>query len=518
MHILMVAAENGALPGGKVGGIGDVIRDAPIALAKAGHRVTVVTPGYGSLSALPEVSMRNTMTVEFCRHLEELALLEIKPASEQLGVTHLLLENALFAACGIGSIYCDDEWGPFSTDAHKFALFCLGVCHAIVTGAIERPDVIHLHDWHAALLLFLRRHHPAYKALRSLRVVYTIHNLSLQGVRPFQNNGSSLEDWFALSDYDPALIADPRTPSCVNMMRMGINLADKVHVVSPTYAREILQPSNPRQGFVGGEGLEADLQRISRGKKLVGILNGCDYEGYRSGKPTAKSFLSLANDCLGQWAGNRHSVAAAHFFAQRRIMAWSSGKWQAKTVVASINRLTGQKVSLFETQVSPGVTALDAVLESLGESVYIMTGSGDPHYEDFMTTAMARHENFLFMRGYSEPLADNLYRFCDLFLMPSSFEPCGISQMLAMRAGKPCLVHKVGGLNDTVSHNHNGFSFSGANPVDQAQAMVKCLDKALDTRLHRQEQWRRIAQAARQTRFPWEDSVRRYVDELYCVD
>ncbi len=252
----MIAAENGVLKGAKVGGMADVIRDAPRALARRGHRVTVLTPGYQALSKLPGARLQHTLTVDFSGALEKLELFHIDTPDEPPTVRHLVLEHPLFGACGAGHIYCHDAFEPFATDANKFALFCQAACYALVTGAIERADVLHLHDWHAALVLLLREAHSAYHALQDIPAVYTAHNLSLQGVRPFADNWSSPGHWFAGLKYAKKQVADPAYPGCINLMRTGINLADKVHIVSPTYAVEILQPSRPELGLYRGEGLE----------------------------------------------------------------------------------------------------------------------------------------------------------------------------------------------------------------------------------------------------------------------
>ena len=143
-----------------------------------------------------------------------------------------------------------------------------------------------------------------------------------------------------------------------------------------------------------------------------------------------------------------------------------------------------------------------------------MVGSGDEDYEHFFTTVMARCDNFLFLRGFSEALAGALYRAGDLFMMPSSFEPCGISQMLAMRAGTPCVVHHVGGLRDTVQHGVNGFAFTGNTAEEQAQHMLDVTRQACATVI-RPAQWQSICRAAQASRFSWDVAVRRYIDELY---
>src|SRR5688572_2704237 len=156
MHILMVAAENGALAGAKVGGIGDVVRDVPFALARRGHTVTVITPGYQALSRLPGATYQRDLEVSFAGAGEILSMHVVAHDDCPPQVQYLVLEHPLFAACGTGRIYCHDDHEPFATDASKFALFCKAVCVALATGAIARTDVIHLHDWHAALVLLLR--------------------------------------------------------------------------------------------------------------------------------------------------------------------------------------------------------------------------------------------------------------------------------------------------------------------------------------------------------------------------
>ena len=202
MHIAMIAAENGALIGGKVGGIGDVIRDVPLALAALGHQVSVLTPGYGVLARQNPAVLLGTVTVNFCGHPEVLEVFKVEARAstpsaakrgktgKAAGVTHYVLEHPLFSACGAGSIYCNDHYGPFATDAHKFALYCVAVCELLRTHKLGVVDVLHLHDWHAALLAILRRYATAYQALRNIPVVYTIHNLSLQGVHNARSTGT----------------------------------------------------------------------------------------------------------------------------------------------------------------------------------------------------------------------------------------------------------------------------------------------------------------------------------------
>lgn len=515
MHILMVAAENGALPGGKVGGLGDVIRDVPRALARAGHTVTVLTPGYQSFSRLPGAQQTASLTVRFGDRVENVSLFRIKADEPVKGVEHWAVEHPLFAACGEGMIYCAEDANPFALDAGKFALFCVAACQTLITGNVPMPDVIHLHDWHTALLPMLVKSIPAFKRLGSIRSVYSIHNLSIQGVRPLRNHHSSLEAWFPGLVFDPVAVRDPVHPDCINLMRTGINLADKVHAVSPTYAGEILRRSEPERGFVGGENLEKDLLKAREAGRLVGILNGCDYPPGKPEPLDVKDFIGRAEAVLFRWIGGQSQVGSAHYLALERLRAWSRGR-NEEIVLASVGRLTGQKVSLLTREISPGTTALDAILQSPRMGMYLMLGSGESGYESFMLDRMAHHDNFIFLHGFDSDLADAVYRVCDLFLMPSSYEPCGISQMLAMRAGKPCLVHEVGGLADTVRRAVNGFTFSGDSPDEQVRLMLATFEEALRFRSHHPEQWKRMGGAAAKARFSWDDSIKAYEEKLYA--
>lgn len=519
MHILMVAAENGALPAAKVGGIGDVIRDVPRALARAGHEITVLTPGYQSLSQLPDSQLLLTMTVRFGGALETLALYQITPAEPVPGVQHLVLEHPLFAACGIGAIYCHDAYEPFATDANKFALFCVAASHALVTGAISKVGVVHLHDWHAALMLLLRRFDPACRFLQQLRFVYTIHNLSLQGVRPFANNWSSPASWLPQLHYQQANVADPRYPDCINLMRVGINLADQVHVVSPRYAAEILLPSHPELGLIRGEGLEADLNEVNNAGHLHGILNGCEYETDTRAmrRPSRLQLLDQAKAALVTWVGTRVQIPAAWFHAEQRLQAWRLTRDREPFVVASVGRLTPQKVRLLQIKLASGNYVIDEILRCLGAGCLIMLGSGDSTCEQFMQEAMLRHANFLFLCGYSEKLGTLLYHYCDAFLMPSSYEPCGISQLLALRAGKPVLAHAVGGLADTVHHGVNGFIFNGQDEQEQARKLVTAFADMVHVHHSRLPEWRKLCRAAAASRFGWDQTVAAYLQQLYGV-
>ena len=515
MHILMLAAENDALPGGKVGGLGDVIRDLPAALARAGHQVSVLTPGYGIFAADGRALAAGAVNTEFCGQAETLDLFRIRAPVEAPGVTHLALEHPLFHAAGRGTIYTSDDQGPFASDAHKFALFCAAAGDVIRNGMAGKVDMLHCHDWHTGLLLLLRRYGARYRALQDIPAVFSIHNLSMQGTRPLWDTRSSLYGWFPDLQADYALIADPAFSDCVNPMRAAINLADRVHTVSPTYSREILRPSDWSQGVVGGEGLEGDLQRVHSEGRLFGILNGCDYQAPVP-RPAARAALwKLIGQCLDRWVERTGTPSAAHYYGLKRLHQWQRRRTGMRPLLVSVGRLTAQKLFLLTRPHRDG-SLMDSILQRLGDGIFIMLGSGDPDYDHFFTGCMQRHANFLYLSGYSDELANTLYSTGELFVMPSIYEPCGISQMLAMRAGVPCLVHRVGGLNDTVQHGVNGFSFGGDDLPGKLDAALDTLDEALTLYREDPPQWRRIADAARKARFSWDRSVQAYLQHLYA--
>ncbi|MBU2870682.1 glycogen/starch synthase [Colwellia sp. E2M01] len=524
MKILMAAAENDALPRGKVGGIGDVVRDIPIALAKIGQQVDVVIPGYGSFSTLSGAQHISSLEVMFRGQLESVDIFKIKIENAQENVTQWVIEHPLFALGGIGAIYCDDpDDRPFAKDATKFALFSAAVAKAIISDVFGKIDILHLHDWHTAMVSVLRAYDPEYKQLQTIKTVYTIHNLSLQGIRPLDDDESSLKTWFPTLPFNHNQINDPRYPHCYNPMRSGINLTDKVHAVSPNYANEILLPSNPEHGYVGGEGLEADLKYAKDNGRLHGILNGCEYaeKNTKSNNSlTLNKLITLSETEIFKWIADKPLTENAHLIALTRLKQLTN-KLKTKQlikplVLTSVGRITDQKVKLFQQIMPDGQTALEHLLTQLSDTgVFILLGSGDKKLEEFLAHVSATNSNFIFLKGYSEALSESIYSSGDLFLMPSSFEPCGISQMLSMRAGQPCLAHSVGGLSDTIIHNTNGFTFTGDTPSEQADNMLSCFKAAIELKKNKAAQWKKVCNNANKARFQWRDVAQQYVTDLY---
>ena len=527
-HVCMLAAENDVIPGGKIGGIGDVVRDIPRALAAQGARVSVVIPAYGTFHKLPGATLCGVFTTRFRGLQERVELYELYE-NQDPGVRYLVLHHPLFAVGGAGKVYCDDDGDqPFATDANKFALFSIASLDAIQEGLIEPIDVLHLHDWHTGLATALIKFDPQYESLKSVRCVFSIHNLALQGIRPLADNISSLQSWFPHLYYDPADLTDPRWPHCVNPLAAAIRIADRVHTVSPTYAQEILEPTDSARGFHGGEGLERDLQAAQSQGRLFGIINGIDYPkapkkpAPKVGKPWAQFMKDTADEML-RLIAKKDTLRTTDYVAHQRILRWQALSRPAH-VITGVGRLTDQKMALLMkaipddngTSRTRPRAPLDIMLSSLeGRGMLLLLGSGDTALEAQCQEIASRHPHFLFLNQYSQRLSDLLFDNGDLFLMPSSFEPCGISQMLSMRSGQPCFAHAVGGLRDTIIDNTDGFLFSGESLSGQSEALLSRFDEVLTLRESKRDAYKKISAAAKNQRFEWHDSATRYLSELY---
>jgi len=491
--------------------VGDVVRDLPTALTKAGWQVTVLTPSYGMFHQIPGAQQIATVDVMFRGEAQSAKVFEV-PGSNP-GVRNIAFEHPLVSPAGPGKIYCSDApERPFANDANKFAFFCTAAA-AWIDRLSDLPDVVHLHDWHAAFYCVLREYADGFSHLRNIRTVFTIHNLSYQGTRPISGDESSLGSWFPSLRYANDAIRDPHIAECFNPMATAIRLADKISTVSPTYASEICKPSNDEQGFIGGEGLENELEAARQGSRLVGILNGCEYTRSIGRRPGWQRILNIAAEQVDAWLAANPS-SRTHALAKRTLE--SLPKRRPQNILTSVGRLVRQKAALLIEEMPDGRTALEHVLDAVGkQGVFVLLGSGESEYEQRMAEIAEGADNFLFLCGYSETLADPLYRAGDLFLMPSSFEPCGISQMLAMRSAQPCVVNGVGGLKDTVAHKRTGFVFEGNTAQEQTTQFVATVQLALNLKASDRDRWQSLCIRAASERFSWAESAQQTIENLY---
>ncbi|MFM1877620.1 MAG: hypothetical protein RLZZ241_486 [Bacteroidota bacterium] len=507
-HFLFVSAENDALPACKAGGMGDVVRDVPRQIAVKGDRVHVITPSYGRLHQ--NGKFLRLLAVKLRGSEYTLELYEAKPKKELEHITHYVIHHGEIQAGDIAHIYHNDSKEPFFTDFYKFTIFCAGVAEALKQQMFGPIQVVHLHDWHTSMLLFIKEYHPDYGKLNSIRFVYSIHNLAIQGIRPFANNYASLEHWFPGITYPTERLMDYRYPDCINLMAVGIRLADAVHTVSPSYMEDIVKPSVPPE-FIGGEGLELDLQQAQVAGRLFGILNGCNYENIRTAARGA--IFKNTVKALFCWLQEESKKYKADFLAHTGEKVVGYIERPPAFICSSIARLTEQKFYFFKN--NPEI--LSTMLLKLEEvnGIFMLLGTGAPEYEELFRNMSYSHPNFIFTNGQSEDLIDSMYLETDLYIMPSLFEPCGISQMLSMRNGNPVLAHATGGLKDTIEHRQTGFLFDGETYNQKLESFQLVFNEALTLYFEQPERWQALRTNARNMRFTWEKSVAEYYQQLY---
>lgn len=513
-HIVMLAAENDALINGKVGGLADVIRDLPNTLADYELRVTVITPAYGILHKNNPSKFVSRVSFPFGGKISEGELWEVMPKNKKNNVTHFVFEHPGIRGA---PIYSNDPPGqPFAQDATKFAIFCSAIGQYLKT--VQPSPIIHLHDWHTGVMFLLKELHPEFTHLKNLKHVFTIHNLNYHGNRPIRGMNASIETWFPelfqktswIDKWKDTRYKEPQfTP-----LAAGIKYAYKVNTVSPSYAEEILKPSDRENGFYGGEGLEEFLWQAKKENRFFGILNGIEYSS--TDAIPRMTFRELCTLMITE-VKKENDKNPESLFSEVISRLEKFRTTQSDILLASVTRITEQKVRLLFESGADSKTALEKLLDILKQinGFYVLLGNGTKEYEEKCIKIFKQYERLIYIKLYSLPLAQALYANGTLFIMPSSFEPCGISQMIAMREGQPCVVHAVGGLKDTVIDMVNGFTFSGRNIQEQVDNFVTTTKKILSIYLNEKEQWKKIRMEAMRSRFEWKDSAKKYIESLY---
>jgi starch synthase len=471
LRILMLAAE--ATPFAKTGGLADVAGALPKAIHALGHDVRLAMPRYGRIRAgqFPLTEVLPAFDVPMDRTTEPASLLQATAAP---GVPVYMVENAR---------YFDREGiYMYPDDAERFIFYCRAALEAM--RHLEwRPDVIHCHDWHTAIvpnwLRTVYREDPFFAETVSL---YTIHNLAYQGIfghRVLEIAG--IDEWGF--QYHPDM-ADLNY--VVDLMGRGIYWADLVSTVSPTYAQEILTPEY-------GERLDPLLR--DRRDRLFGVLNGVDYDTHNPAtdpnlqvKYTAKTLERRAENKLA---------------LQREA---SLGEDPHAPLIGLISRLTDSK----------GLDILGDALDHLLDLgiQFVIMGTGEQHYHSLLSEVYARYpgQMALFFT-FNAALASRIYAGSDMFLMPSRSEPCGTSQMIAMRYGSIPIVRATGGLADTVqdvdpaSDQGTGFVFRAYDRWMLFAAIVRAIET-----YRRPEVWRQLQVRAMKADYSWHQSALHYVD------
>ncbi len=473
MKIAIVAAE--VAPHAKAGGLADVMGALPAALKEAGEEPSLIVPGYDSIVQSVEAApVLRDIAMPFGDGVEHFSVWR---TTDQHSVPMYLIDHPGFF--GRSGIY-GDNGHDYPDNMRRFVFF--GRAAAIASAQLVAPDVVHAHDWHAAATPIAMRAddslRPKFKRALS---VFTIHNLAFQGI-------GKREDFALLNVDGPYNSMDYlEFYGHMNLMKGAIVLSDGVSTVSPTYAREIV--TDPELGF----GLEGVLR--DKGENFVGILNGADYHEW----DPAHDCAIAANYTPAKPNGKRGCTRDL----RDSLKLPNRGEWP---LVGMVTRMTGQKgVDLLKD-------ALDDVMRL--DLQLVMLASGDPTLEKFFKDAESRYpEKLRAIIDFNNATAHRIQAGSDAFLMPSRFEPCGLTQMYALRYGSVPVVRATGGLRDTVSEfdpaagTGNGFVFDQFD----ASEMVAALGRMVATFRDR-ETWRRLMQNCFASDFSWSRAARQYVE------
>lgn len=470
VKILFAAAE--ATPFIKTGGLADVIGALPKVLSEKGHNVKVIMPKYAKIPAHYKAQMRHIGHTE----------VSLGWRKQYAGVEALELEGVSFYFIDNEYYFGRDEVYGYHDDGERFSFLNKAILELLPL--IEfYPDVLHCHDWHTAMVpLLLQEQYQGRESYEGIATVFTIHNLLYQGIYPSEMLG----DVLGL----PAHYVHPERiefQGNISFMKEGLKYSDHVTTVSPTYANEI------KTAFYG-YGLEGVLQSID--SRLTGIVNGIDTAVYDP---------------------NHDELIAVKY--QRSLQKRSQNKTKFQQEVGLHVEGDVPLIGMVTRLVEP--KGLDLVTRVLDEWLiqdgvqFVILGTGDHHYERWFSEAAHRFPGQMaaIMR-FDEGLSHRVYASSDLFLMPSRFEPCGISQLLALRYGSIPVVRETGGLNDTV-HSYqeyeergNGFTFKNYNAHD----MLYTLRRGVSMYRHNKEKWNHLVQRALSEDHSWSKSAQAYVD------
>ena len=460
-----------AVPFVKTGGLGDVGGSLPGALNKAGAEVRVILPKFATIPQ--EYKDQMVHVTDFYLYLAWRSVYCGIEMLEKDGVTWYFVDNEYY----FGRSY---PYG-FDDDGERIAFFSKAICECIQYLDFA-PDVLHCNDWHTALSpVFLREFYQGMEKYERIRTVFTVHNLKFQGMF----GGELLGNVLGLHEI-PAARDQLMQDGAVNYMRGAFNYSDRITTVSPTYAEEI------RTEFYG-EKIEDVLNR--RRDILSGILNGIDIKEYN---PRTDPHISVK---FGPTTLEKKAVNKTRLQAELGLKVDKD-----VPMIGLISRLTDQK-------------GLDLVNHILGELLredvqLVVLGVGQKEYEDAFRSFQRQYpEKVSANICFDGPLSHKIYACADMVLVPSLFEPCGLTQMIAMRYGTLPVVRETGGLKDSVQpYNQftgegNGFSFANYN----AHELLFTLQRAVRLYKENREAWNGLVKNAFATDFSWKGSAKKYV-------
>ena len=478
MQIVFASAE--CAPFVKTGGLGDVAGSLPAALVRAGAEVIVMVPKYATIKDEYKAQMQHFSDFyvslgwrnEYCG-LEKL---------EHDGVTYMFIDNERYFAR-------DYPYGFFD-DGERFAFFSKAITESLqhLPAGFE-CDILHCNDWQTALApVFLREFYQGLPLYDRVKTVFSIHNVAFQG----QFSDTVMEDILGVA-HIPAAASQLRCDACsINYMLGALRYADAITTVSPTYANEIQTPEF-------GEGLDGVLRE--RSYALQGILNGIDVAGF---DPATDKRIA-ANYTVEDRSGK--AVCKAKLQEELELEVRDD-----RPLMVMVTRLTRQK------GMDLVMYALDRILAG-GVQVAVL-GTGDRDYEDGLRYFQDKYPGTMAARIEFDPaLSQRMYAAADMFLMPSKFEPCGLSQIIAMRYGTLPIVRETGGLKDTVipynefTGEGTGFSFSNFNGDEMGDAVFRAARLFWDNR----DAWNQLVTQAMSQDFSWTRSADKYLDLYFFM-
>ncbi len=478
MQIVFASAE--CAPFVKTGGLGDVAGSLPAALVRAGAEVIVMVPKYATIKDEYKAQMEHFSDFyvslgwrnEYCG-LEKL---------EHDGVTYMFIDNERYFAR-------DYPYGFFD-DGERFAFFSKAITESLqhLPAGFE-CDILHCNDWQTALApVFLREFYQGLPLYDRVKTVFSIHNVAFQG----QFSDTVMEDILGVA-HIPAAASQLRCDACsINYMLGALRYADAITTVSPTYANEIQTPEF-------GEGLDGVLRE--RSYALQGILNGIDVAGF---DPATDKRIA-ANYTVEDRSGK----AACKAKLQEELGLEVRDDRPLMVMVTRLTRQKGMDLVMY---------ALDRILAG-GVQVAVL-GTGDRDYEDGLRYFQDKYPGTMAARIEFDPaLSQRMYAAADMFLMPSKFEPCGLSQIIAMRYGTLPIVRETGGLKDTVipynefTGEGTGFSFSNFNGDEMGDAVFRAARLFWDNR----DAWNQLVTQAMSQDFSWTRSADKYLDLYFFM-
>lgn len=478
MQIVFASAE--CAPFVKTGGLGDVAGSLPAALVRAGAEVIVMVPKYATIKDEYKAQMEH-----FCDFYVSLGWRNEYCGLEKLehdGVTYMFIDNERYFAR-------DYPYGFFD-DGERFAFFSKAITESLqhLPAGFE-CDILHCNDWQTALApVFLREFYQGLPLYDRVKTVFSIHNVAFQG----QFSDTVMEDILGVA-HIPAAASQLRCDACsINYMLGALRYADAITTVSPTYANEIQTPEF-------GEGLDGVLRE--RSYALQGILNGIDVAGF---DPATDKRIA-ANYTVEDRSGK--AVCKAKLQEELGLEVRDD-----RPLMVMVTRLTRQK------GMDLVMYALDRILAG-GVQVAVL-GTGDRDYEDGLRYFQDKYPGTMAARIEFDPaLSQRMYAAADMFLMPSKFEPCGLSQIIAMRYGTLPIVRETGGLKDTVvpynefTGEGTGFSFSNFNGDEMGDAVFRAARLFWDNR----EAWNQLVTQAMSQDFSWTRSADKYLDLYFFM-